>query len=66
VGIDIGTVTRLADTAGYSLTESIKADYETLSEKASNCTECGICMENCPFSIDVVANMARAATTFGK
>ena len=66
VGIDIGTVTRLTDTADYGMTESITMEYEVLPSKASDCTECGICMDNCPFDVAVVANMARAMAIFGK
>ncbi|MFC1982570.1 aldo/keto reductase, partial [Chloroflexota bacterium] len=53
VGIDIGTTTRVTDTAAYGMTDSIISEYETLSSKASNCTECGVCIENCPFGVDV-------------
>ena len=66
VGIDIGTTTRVTDTAAYGMTHSIISEYEALSSKASDCTECGVCTENCPFGVDVVGNMARAAAMFGK
>jgi len=66
VSIDIGTTTRLTDTAAYGITDSIISEYEALSSKASDCTECGVCMENCPFGVDVVGNMARAVAMFGK
>lgn len=66
VGIDIGMTIRLTDTAEYGTVASVASEYEALSSKASDCTECGICLENCPFGVDVVANMARAVGTFGK
>ena len=66
VGIDIGTTTRVTDTAAYGMTDSIISEYETLSSKASDCTECGVCIENCPFGVDVVRNMVRAVAMFGK
>lgn len=66
IGIDIGAITRLTDTAEYGMNESVTLEYEALSPKASGCTKCSICMENCPFGIDVIANMARAVTIFGK
>ena len=66
VGIDIGTTTRLADTAEYGMTDSLISEYEALSSKASDCTQCGVCMEKCPFDVDVVGNMARAVAVFGR
>ena len=64
VGIDIATVTRLTDTAAYGISDSVLAEYESLTSKASDCTECGICAENCPFGVDVTANMTRAVQIF--
>ena len=66
VGIDIGMVTRLTDTAEYSVTDSTVSEYEALSSKAADCTECGVCMENCPFGVDIIANMTRAVNIFNK
>jgi len=66
VGIDIGTSTRLTDIATYGMTNSIISEYKALSLKASSCTSCGVCMEKCPFGVDVVENMARAVTMFGE
>ncbi len=66
VSINIGTVTRLADITGYGRTAAVVSEYEALPVHASACTECGICTERCPFGVDVVANMRRAAGLFGK
>ncbi len=66
VGVDIGTTMRLTDTARYGLNESIISEYGALAVKASDCAECGECMERCPFGVDVIANMNRAVTIFGK
>jgi predicted aldo/keto reductase-like oxidoreductase len=65
VGIDIAATTRIADTAGYETNANIASEYEALSVKASDCTECGVCLERCPFGVDVIANMNRAAGIFG-
>jgi predicted aldo/keto reductase-like oxidoreductase len=65
VGIDIATVTKLADTAVYGVSTSLLLDYGSLTSKASDCTECGICVENCPFGVDVIANMTRAVGIYG-
>lgn len=64
--IDIGAVTRLTDTAGYGLTDTLRAEYEALAAKASDCTQCNVCLERCPFNVDIVANMTQAVEVFGK
>ena len=64
-GIDIGAVTRLADTAARGLTGAVKAQYASLAVQASSCSECGQCRERCPFGIDAPANVRKAAEVFG-
>jgi predicted aldo/keto reductase-like oxidoreductase len=65
VSIDIGTVTRLTDTARYAGNNQVATRYESLPVTASACTECGVCVERCPFNVDVVANMKQAVAIFG-
>jgi predicted aldo/keto reductase-like oxidoreductase len=64
VSIDIGTLTKIVDTAGFGMSGTVMAEYEALSAKASACTECGVCMERCPFGVDVITNMNRAVEIF--
>jgi len=66
VSIDIGRLTRIVDTAGFGMSDIVMADYEALPVKASACTECGICLERCPFGVDVMVNMNRAVAIFKK
>ncbi|HEY50511.1 MAG TPA: aldo/keto reductase [Dehalococcoidia bacterium] len=66
VSIDIGAVTKLVDTAGLARSSSVAAAYKALPVKASACTECGSCVERCPFGVDVIANMNRAVAIFGE
>ncbi|MGB2828329.1 MAG: aldo/keto reductase [Dehalococcoidales bacterium] len=66
VSIDIGTLTKIADTAGFAMSDAVTAAYEALPVKASSCTECGSCTEQCPFGVDVIANMQRAVEVFGE
>lgn len=66
VSIDIGAVTKLVDTAGLAMSSSVAAAYKALPVKASACTECGSCVERCPFGVDVIANMNRAVAIFGE
>jgi len=42
------------------------AQYAALPVKASACVRCGACMERCPFGVDVIARMERAANAFEK
>jgi len=41
-----------------------RAHIKGLSTKASECTECGACMERCPFEVDVIAKMKQAVKIF--
>jgi len=66
VGIDIGITTRLIDTAEYGINDNLISEYEALTAKASDCTECGVCVERCPFGVDIIANMTRTADIFSK
>jgi predicted aldo/keto reductase-like oxidoreductase len=66
VTIDIGAVTKLADTAAIGSIDSVRAAYGALPVKASACIECGDCVERCPFGVDVIASMNRAVTLFGE
>jgi predicted aldo/keto reductase-like oxidoreductase len=62
--IDIGQVTRLLDTAQLGLTDNTKATHSELETRASKCTKCGACLSRCPFDVDVISNMVRAASLF--
>ena len=66
VGIDIGMTVRIIDMVKYEKTNSVVSEYETLLSKASDCTECGVCVERCPFGVDIIANMIQAVDIFGK
>ena len=63
--IDIGGVTKLLDTAAtHGKTSSLSDEYSKLKVKASDCTQCGLCMKRCPFGIDIVENMKKARAMF--
>jgi hypothetical protein len=38
--------------------------YASLPAKASDCIECGVCLERCPFQVDIIAKMQRAVAVF--
>lgn len=45
-------------------TTMMQADYDALPVKASDCVECGDCMERCPFEVDIIAKMHQAVEFF--
>ena len=45
-------------------TTALRADYDALPVKASDCVECGDCMERCPFEVDIIAKVHRAVEVF--
>lgn len=38
--------------------------YTSLPVKASECIECEVCLERCPFEVDIIAKMHRAVEIF--
>ena len=38
--------------------------YAAMTSKGSDCTECGVCVERCPFEVDIIGKMKRAAEVF--
>jgi predicted aldo/keto reductase-like oxidoreductase len=40
--------------------------YLALHARASDCIECGECEERCPFRVEVIQNMVKAAALFGQ
>lgn len=64
VHIDVAAVTRALDLS-QEAPEAAKAQYASLDVKASECIQCGACVAKCPFKVDVIGNMARAAGVLG-
>lgn len=59
--IDIASVMRLVFMAELiGVYPDLKDDYAALAVPASDCTECGLCEERCPFGIQVIAKMQKA------
>lgn len=62
-GIDVGLVNKYYDLAKNG--DELAADhYRKLKLSASDCTGCGHCAENCPFSVDQPARMEEIAEYF--
>ncbi len=63
--IDIGAVIRLYETAvRYGSPESARKDYENLGTTADMCTRCGACEKRCPFGVETMEKVLRAAEFF--
>jgi len=62
--IDIGQVIRLLETAQHKMTAELRAAYDALSAKASDCVHCGSCVERCPFGVDAESKMEQAVALF--
>ena len=67
VGIDIASVNKY-----YNLTvaqgivpETVREHYKVLPHHASECIECGKCEKNCPFGVEIMEAMKKAAGQFG-
>jgi predicted aldo/keto reductase-like oxidoreductase len=46
--------------------ESSRKQYASLSAKGSDCTECEVCMERCPFGVEIIDKMRHAVEVFGE
>jgi uncharacterized protein len=64
-GIDIGRAQRLLDMQRTAPSKATASEYAGLEAKASNCVECGACVERCPWGVDVIKAMREAAGVFG-
>jgi len=68
--INIAEINRLLDEyeaqGCEGVNNELQAQYDALEHKASECRECGHCMERCPFKINVIERMHKAAAVFEK
>ncbi|MGC9780935.1 MAG: aldo/keto reductase [Candidatus Heimdallarchaeota archaeon] len=60
--IDIGPLFRIYDLAKKQKTKIIQMSYNELEVKASECIECGDCIDRCPFDVAVIDKMKEAAS----
>ncbi len=61
--IDIALTTRALDLLADA-PEAAKARYADLPANASACIACGSCVKECPFHVDIIGNMRKAAAAF--
>lgn len=66
--IDIASVNKYLDLALIqdNVPETLKNHYDLLEHHASECIDCGLCMRNCPFGVEIMNKMKQAVTLFGK
>lgn len=67
VGIDVASVNKFHDlcVAQGFIPETVMGHYKALSHHASECINCGLCEENCPFEVNIIESMNAAAKLFG-
>ena len=64
-GIDIGnTILCVGFTQWDGVTDWLRGWYAGLPAPASECIECGLCEERCPFGVEVMAKMRQAVALF--
>ncbi len=68
VNIDIAMVNKFYDLAAAQpeIPQSVKAHYEALDTKASECIGCRGCESRCPFGVQVAERMEKTAALFGR
>lgn len=66
-GIDIASVNKFYNltTAQGKIPETVREHYKALTHHASECIGCGLCQTRCPFGVEIVEAMGRAAERFG-
>jgi len=65
--IDIAAITQLLDAAALdrdSIPAQIREQYQASIHKASECIACGSCESKCPFNVQIIENMEKAAAFF--
>ena len=63
-GIEIGWVIWDLDQIPARGIEQVTEWYAGFPVKASACVACGVCVERCPFDVDILAKMREAAAVF--
>lgn len=66
-GIDVASVNKFLDLciAQGEIPETVREHYLSLEHHASECIECGSCMRNCPFEVNIIEKLKKANEIFG-
>jgi predicted aldo/keto reductase-like oxidoreductase len=62
--IDIGWVIWHVDQVRGRDVAQVREWYAEFPVKASACVECGVCLERCPFDVDIYAKLREAVALF--
>jgi predicted aldo/keto reductase-like oxidoreductase len=67
MGIPIADVNKFYNltVAEGKIAETVREHYAALSCHASDCVACGECETRCPFGVEIIEGMEKAAETFG-
>lgn len=65
-GIEVGWAIWLVDQARGGVSEELRGWYASFPAKASDCIECGDCLERCPFNVDILAKLRQAVQVYEK
>lgn len=67
-GIDIASVNKFYNLAAArdEVPETVREHYAALSHHAGECIACGACETRCPFGVEIMESMRRAAEKFGR
>ena len=63
-GIEVGWVIWHVDQARGGDVAQVREWYSEFKVKASSCVECGICLERCPFDVDIMSKLRAAVALF--
>ncbi|HSJ58622.1 MAG TPA: 4Fe-4S binding protein, partial [Anaerolineae bacterium] len=63
-GIEVGWVIWHVDQVRGGDLDRIREWYSGFQVKASECVECGICVERCPFGVDIMSKLRAAVSLF--
>jgi Fe-S oxidoreductase len=63
-GLDIAEINKLLDLANGGDAQKLKAAYQQLDVRASQCLECGDCVQRCPFGVDVIERLKQAVEIY--
>ncbi len=66
--IDIAAVNKYLDLVELDKrpADSVRQHYTALDHTGTDCLQCGACETRCPFGVQVISRMERAAAVFGK